>query len=503
MVSKKCLICNSDFNARGNSRICSDCSIRSCKTCEKDFKITLKEIKSGREFCSVKCAQSDPDTKRKILDSCTKSHGGIGFAGDQPKPERDLSHPETREKIKRTMIEKYGVENAFQLPDVRIKARENKNKKSGEKLQEIKHDLENRYENMTFEEKVNMSQQDRYYAAKFLDIPEEEKKLLKFHRQSQATLNNVANMTQEERDLKIEKQRRGIKKYWDSMSPEERSDELAKRRNKRTKNGLNYKATSKVNQSWVKDINNATNKQCLIEQRSSIYVFDLLLDNIFIDINPTCSHNIDTIFPHLVGLCREEDCTKHHSLPNNYHNNRVDELYKNENNDWLFVYDWMPKENVINTIKNKLKSTIKNNTNYFCETLDNQTTTFLKENIISSIPEDYELSTIDGNVFVSKDHKDIKSAAIITQYKNTNRLIIAGEEDFDFVKFCSLHNNYDSIIYLSDTNTGPHWWTREFSKIDTIFPETISDLTRGFLTGNNTINPVRVIPSRIEIFKIK
>ena len=241
----------------------------------------------------------------------------------------------------------------------------------------------------------------------------------------------------------------------------------------------------------------------MIEQRSGIYVFDLLLDNIFIDINPTCSHNIDTIFPHLVGLCREESCTKHHNLPNNYHNNRVDELYRNENNDWLFVYDWMPKENVINTIKNKIKSAIKNNTHYYYETLDKQTTTFLKENIISSIPEDYELSNIDGNVFVSKDEKNIKSAAIITQHKDANRLILAGEEDFNFVKFCSSCGNYDSIIYLSDTNTGPHWWTREFSKIDTIFPEIISDLTRGFLTGNNTINPVRVIPSRIEVFKIK
>ena len=502
MASKKCMLCEHDFDARGNSRICKDCSSIECKNCGIRFKVTLKEIKSNREFCSIKCAQSNPDTKKKILDACIQSHGGIGFAGDQPKPEKDLSHPETRQKIKETMLKRYGVESTFQMPEVRKIARENKNKKSKERLESIRKDLELRYAQMTLEEKINMSEEDRYYASKLLDIPEEEKKLIKFHRQSQAALNRHANIDPEIRRRGIDKQRESIKKYWESMPPNKRADELSRRRSKRTNGGRNYRATSKVNQSWVKIINQETDRKCLVEQKSGIYVFDLLLDDVFIDINPTCSHNTDTIFQHLVGLCNVPGCTKHTPLSPDYHNNRVDELYKYHEKDWIFVYDWMPRINVVNAIKNKISLYNKNKV-YTQKSQSEEIVKFFTENIISSNPNDYDITiSHEDELFVSRN-KTGSLASVLLINNNTGTIILSGEEDNDLVKFSSARSARDSLFYASDTNTGSHYWTGAYSNVETVFPEVMSDIKRGEIVGTLAKHPVKVSLSRVEIFKIK
>lgn len=501
---KKCVLCSEAFNAAGNSKICETCSLIKCGTCGKSFNITLKEVRSGRKFCSVKCAQSNVETKKKILESCTKSHGGIGFAGDQPKPEKDLSHPETRQKIKNTLMTRYGVENIFQLPAVKAKAQKNKNKKTLDRIQEIKKDLEFRYSNMSLEEKITMSKRDKYYASKLLDIPKEEKDILKYCRQSKATLSRLTKISPEDRKKEVEKQKEGIKKYWEKMSPEEKSFEMSRRLDKRTNSGLNYKATSKINQLWAKSINQSTGKVCLVEQRLGRYIFDLAINDVFIDINPTSSHNSETVFQHLVGLCRNTNCVIHSPLSRNYHNDRVNELYKYHQNDWIFVYDWMPHINVINSIQRKIEK-FGGKVSYTEEEMSDEIKIFLKNNIISSRPEEYDISSdCFDETFVSRD--DIGNIRSVLTIKNDNEsglLSLVGDEDLDFVKFSLSKSNYKSIIYVLDTNTGPHYWATTFNHIRTVFPEVISDIRRGEITGEHAKNPVKVFPSRIDVFRLK
>ena len=89
----------------------------------------LSIYKGYQKHCSAKCAQNDPQVKnvfrtnnpqknpeirKKTIETCQKLYGGAGFCSDI-----------IQNKIKQSKLNKYGVENSFQLPTVQQKARKN------------------------------------------------------------------------------------------------------------------------------------------------------------------------------------------------------------------------------------------------------------------------------------------------------------------------------------------------------------------------------------------
>ena len=141
----KCLICNSDI-VKGHSfskhlSKIHNVSIKQyyddylkkenegiCTTCGKETPFLNIHI-GYQKHCSAKCAQNDPQVKnvfrtnnpqknpeirKKTIETCQKLYGGTGFCSDV-----------IQNKIKQSKLNKYGVENSFQLPTVQQKARKN------------------------------------------------------------------------------------------------------------------------------------------------------------------------------------------------------------------------------------------------------------------------------------------------------------------------------------------------------------------------------------------
>lgn len=72
--------------------------------------------------CSISCGQKHTDTRNKMSKTNIEKYGASNPYGSKI----------IREKIKKTNIERYGVENIYQLPEVQLKARHNAHTKEAE-----------------------------------------------------------------------------------------------------------------------------------------------------------------------------------------------------------------------------------------------------------------------------------------------------------------------------------------------------------------------------------
>ena len=102
-----------------------------CPTCGK--LLPLSSVKIGVQYCSNRCAQSDPAIKAKVQNTIKERFGEKGLGSEavlaktrttvQAKYGVDsvLKSKEVREKIKQTTLKRYGVENVYAAKEIKEK----------------------------------------------------------------------------------------------------------------------------------------------------------------------------------------------------------------------------------------------------------------------------------------------------------------------------------------------------------------------------------------------
>lgn len=114
-----------------------------CPTCGR--LLSLYSVKIGVQFCSNRCAQSDPAIKAKVQNTIKKHFGEKGLGSEtilaktratvQAKYGVDsvFQSKEIREKIKQTTLERYGVENVYAAKEIKEKIKKTNLERYGTK----------------------------------------------------------------------------------------------------------------------------------------------------------------------------------------------------------------------------------------------------------------------------------------------------------------------------------------------------------------------------------
>jgi hypothetical protein len=99
--------------------------IKSCKYCNGEFEVNYYK-RNVRKYCSKKCSNADPETKRKIAESQRKTYI----------EKYNVDHPmktnKVKDNFKRSMLKKYGVENALCNDVIKQKVKDTKFDKYGD-----------------------------------------------------------------------------------------------------------------------------------------------------------------------------------------------------------------------------------------------------------------------------------------------------------------------------------------------------------------------------------
>ena len=83
-----------------------------CKVCGKLIKVDL--ARDGKQYCSHKCAATSPERLEKVKKTSLERYG----------VENAFQSKEIQEKQKKTCVEKYGVENVFQNEEIKDKIKQ-------------------------------------------------------------------------------------------------------------------------------------------------------------------------------------------------------------------------------------------------------------------------------------------------------------------------------------------------------------------------------------------
>ena len=134
-----------------------------CPTCGK--LLSLYSVKVGVQYCSNRCAQSDPTIKAKVQGTIKKRYGEKGLGSEailaktratvQAKYGVDsvLQAKEVREKIKQTTLKRYGVENVYAAKEIKEKIRKTNLERYG---------TESAIQSDVIKEKLKKTNQKRY-----------------------------------------------------------------------------------------------------------------------------------------------------------------------------------------------------------------------------------------------------------------------------------------------------------------------------------------------------
>lgn len=354
MAEKVCILCNDKFSTRGNGKVCTKCTVFHCETCNKKMKRNLKEIKGNKRFCSRKCSQSSPKTKERIKEKQKELYGGVGFQvrdkwEDLSSEEKERRVSKMRdgydnyvkdennvkamhEKSKSTMIEKYGASSPLHKESSlrKIVDKNRNHKEITRKSQETK-------ANWNTEKKQEVTKKIQSKNKETWENTPDDIKLARAKKISERRKEYFKNMSDKEKQEYKEKQKRTVKKWWDSLSPDEQEKVHENRLRNLNSSNRKFPVISNINKKFAQTINKELGILANFERQVDKYIYDLVIDDLLIDLNPTVSHNSTVSFSHFVGLCSIADCDRHSPVENDYHFLRADEAYKNKSK-WLFVY---------------------------------------------------------------------------------------------------------------------------------------------------------------------
>lgn len=241
----------------------------------------------------------------------------------------------TKNKIQKTMLERYGVTHNWQKPDIREKVKENSLKKYGVEnpMCSIK-SKETKIERYGDENYNNREKYKQTYS-NFSD----EKKLEIRKKTEQTCLNKYgAKHHMLNQEVKNNLQNKFLEKYNVGcpflINPN---------RNIISKNNLIFK------EELFKKFNINFNMEIKINKHS----YDFGYKNLLIELNPTVTHNSNISFAHLTGVCTDENCLKHKPISKTYHYEKW-KLAKDNDYELISIFDWYNIDKILSLIKAKL-----------------------------------------------------------------------------------------------------------------------------------------------------
>ena len=151
---------NSNFKTLNSILKCIvfDITLPKCKICNKE--ISYNRMMNNRKYCSLKCAQNDPEliknNKEKIRKTCLEKYGVDSFFKSKNFKEKSTETclskygceftsqtSKMKEKSIETCLSKYGYKYANQSDSVKEKIRNTFNENKNKKLKEIKEKIKN------------------------------------------------------------------------------------------------------------------------------------------------------------------------------------------------------------------------------------------------------------------------------------------------------------------------------------------------------------------------
>lgn len=366
---RECKICKSN-ELKPRQQICDKCRLYNCENCNIEFIRSTKDIKGNRRFCSVKCAQSSSVTKKKIMEANVNNNGGVGFQVInkwEDKTEDEQRHQiqkmreglksytsnkdnvkSMRKKAEKTNIERYGAKNTLSRESsIRSLADKNRN------MSEIHRKAQITKSNWSDEKRNQVNKKISEANKSTWENTSEELKNERSKKISESRKRFFENETFEEKDERIRLLSEGQERWWNSLSDIEKEKVNERRMNNFNSPNSKFPIISGINRSWAKRFHEITGYDFDFEYHLNGMSYDLICENLIIDINPTVSHNSDISFSHIVGLCNVNNCKKHNGVDKNYHTNRALNAL-NDDKDWVFVYDYSNKKVIEEIVKYKL-----------------------------------------------------------------------------------------------------------------------------------------------------
>lgn len=332
-VTRTCELCNKEFSTSNRrARFCNDTHTLTCIVCSQEF--ALYNPHKPAQTCSKKCAWKlvDSDEVVEKRKKSTMDHYGV-------------ENPSQAEEVKRKKQEKsqerYGVKNVSQADEVKMKRTETLLREYG---------VENAMHSEEIKTSLIATMQEKYGVDNPFQLPE-------FQEKAKATLQEKYGVDNISRS---ELHRKKVKTTtWEKYGV---TSVLALPENQKKSSETNKYRISKLNKKWKKILEKATDLPVSLEERigDSGYYADLRVDDkLFIDINPTATHNSSVHYGHLTKRCSNmEHCVNPHHQPiaSDYHQNRALEAER-QGEVLLQYFDWMSPAIFLSIVEAKLKLT--------------------------------------------------------------------------------------------------------------------------------------------------
>lgn len=303
----------------------------------------------------MRCAQGSAETKQRIRATTEQRYGGVGFAGSQQLSFHELppdvaaarvqamrdglmeymSQPANVQQMNAartaTMLARYGVPHTMSegSPFRRrmIDGRNATDWKSASRATRSAWSPERREE---------FAESQRAASRAAWDRADSEERARRARASSRSRRRYLDREQPAARERRRERSRLAARAFWDGLSSEERTAELARRSLSTSKSSR--KRVSKTNRRWADRLAKVSGLQPEFEPSVGPWNLDIAIGGVRVDINPTVSHNSDVSFSHIVGICREELCARHRPTGPQYHQQRASAI-EAAGLDWVFVFD--------------------------------------------------------------------------------------------------------------------------------------------------------------------
>lgn len=259
-----------------------------------------------------------------------------------------------RNKAYQTNIIKYGVKSPVELDYVKTKRIQGSLDKFG---------VDNPFKSNAVHDRAKNILQDRYGVKCVLKLPKFKEKAIQTNIKKYGVDNPMKNKIKYNKHKQTLISRYGVTNGF------------------LTDNAINshkHGTISKINKQFRDLIKSELGIEFGLEKAINNYCYDLYYGNLLIDINPTISHNSTISYPYMLGMSKENN-----PVSKDYHYKRVLNAINN-GYELVSVFDWMDTDIILDIIKGKLK--------------------LLNTKIYANKCIVKEISQKDANIFLSKYH---------------------------------------------------------------------------------------------------
>lgn len=330
-----CEWCGKEFSAAAvGKRFCEGEHFKNCDVCAGEFLVS--DPYNPRRTCSNKCngvLVNSEASKAKRRETSRKKWGT-----DYPQQSEEV-----KEKIAEANLEKFGYSTPLASPDLRAKGRETSLKKYG-----VEYYTQSN-EGKAARARTNL---ERYGAENTFSSAEIQDKIKKIWLKKYGVEHPMKNKGVVKKGQQTNMQRYGVPNVL--MVPEFREKALATFSENVNKRNIKHRKVSKINQDLANKIQKELGASILFERALGKFSIDLYLEkvDVFVDVNPTISHNVSMAFGCVIGAC-PQPCAKHSPIAKEYHFKRAQEALSR---DKIYIqhYGWDSGEALLKMLSAKV-----------------------------------------------------------------------------------------------------------------------------------------------------